>query len=120
MEDTKGATRYIGRYLGKPAIAEYRIVNYDGDEVTFWYEDHKTKKRVVETITVETFMGRLLMHIPQPTHSSSDMIGLPSSPMTIVSSPARTLGQYFIHSWAHCFDLHRSRDSTAIRIIQKA
>jgi len=67
MKDTKGAARYIGRYLGKPAIAEYRIMNYDGDKVTFWYEDHKTKKRVVETITVEEFMGRLLMHIP-PKH----------------------------------------------------
>jgi hypothetical protein len=67
MTDSKGAARYIGRYLAKPAIAEYRIIEYDGKEVKFWYEDHKTKQRIEETLTVEKFIGKLLMHIP-PKH----------------------------------------------------
>ncbi len=57
------------------------------------------------------------MHIPQPTHKSSEIIGLLSSPNIIVSSPALTLGQNFIHSKAHRFDLHLSLSNTAIRII---
>jgi hypothetical protein len=46
MRDAKGAAKYIGRYLARPAIAEYRIVKYDGKTVHFWYEDHQTGKRV--------------------------------------------------------------------------
>ena len=33
--------RYIGRYLARPAIAEYRIIKYDRKKVTFWYENKK-------------------------------------------------------------------------------
>jgi hypothetical protein len=64
MKSAKGAARYIGRYLGRPAIAEYRIIKYDGENVTFWYEDHKTKQRVELTLTAFEFMGKVLMHIP--------------------------------------------------------
>ncbi|MBS4192035.1 transposase [Bacillus sp. FJAT-49705] len=39
MKDAKGAAKYIGRYLARPAIAEYRIEEYDGKVVSFWYED---------------------------------------------------------------------------------
>lgn len=63
MTDAKGAARYIGRYLARPAIAEYRILSYDGEMVRFWYEDHKTKERIDEALTVEKFIGKLLMHI---------------------------------------------------------
>ena len=34
----KEAAKYIGRYLSRPAIVEYRISGYDGKSVTFWYE----------------------------------------------------------------------------------
>jgi hypothetical protein len=37
--------------------------------------------------------------------------------MIMVSSPARTRGQNFMHSWAHRFDRQRSRNTTAIRIL---
>jgi hypothetical protein len=63
MRSATGAARYIGRYLARPAIAEYRITGYDGKNVTFWYESHETKKKVVETVTVEKFIGKLLIHI---------------------------------------------------------
>lgn len=46
MKDARGAAKYIGRYLARPAIAEYRIINYDYNEVHYWYEDHETGKRV--------------------------------------------------------------------------
>lgn len=57
------AVKYIGRYLARPAIAEYRIKKYDGEKVEFWYNDHKTGEKVEEKIPVEEFIGRLLMHI---------------------------------------------------------
>ncbi len=65
LNNARGATRYIGRYLARPAMAEYRILNYDGHRVRFWYEDHKTKKRKELTLKVLDFIGRLIMHVPK-------------------------------------------------------
>lgn len=56
--------RYIGRYVSRPAIAENRIIDYDGKRVTFWYERHEDNKRVEETLEAEEFIGKLLMHVP--------------------------------------------------------
>jgi hypothetical protein len=67
MKDAKGAAKYIGRYLARPAIAEYRIVSYDGDTVHFWYEDHQTGKRQGVKASVYKFLFDLLQHIP-PKH----------------------------------------------------
>lgn len=63
MKSARGAARYIGRYLARPAIAEYKILSYDGENVTFWYKSHETNERVQETVTAHVFIGRLLMHI---------------------------------------------------------
>ncbi len=48
-------TEYVIRYSGKPAMAESRITNvdYDNDLITYWYDDHKTHKRV--TVTEHVF-----------------------------------------------------------------
>lgn len=67
MKNAKSAAKYIGRYLARPAIAEYRIVNYDGIHVHFWYEDHQTKKRVDVTLNAYRFIRLLIQHIP-PKH----------------------------------------------------
>jgi len=67
MKDAKGAAKYIGRYLARPAIAEYRITNYDGRNVEFWYEDHQTGKRIDIKLPVFQFLIKLLQHIP-PKH----------------------------------------------------
>lgn len=63
LTDIKKASKYIGRYLARPAIAEYRITNYDGKNVTFWYENKNPKKKVVVTIDVLGFIGKLTQHI---------------------------------------------------------
>lgn len=63
LTNIKQATKYIGRYLARPAIAEYRITNYDGKSVTFWYENKKPKKKITVTIEVLEFIGKLTQHI---------------------------------------------------------
>ncbi len=35
MKDARGAAKYIGRYLARPAIAEYRVVSYDYHKVHY-------------------------------------------------------------------------------------
>lgn len=64
MKDTKGGARYIGHYLARPTLAEYRITHYDGETVEFWYEDHQTGKRIDVKVTVYEFLRKLLQHIP--------------------------------------------------------
>ncbi len=55
---------YIGRYIRRPAIALHRIEEYDGQYVTFRYHDKNDGQEKRERLTVEEFIGRLIMHIP--------------------------------------------------------
>ena len=63
LTNIKQASKYIGRYLARPAIAEYRITDYDGKTVTFWYENKKPKKKIIVRIDVLEFIGKLTQHI---------------------------------------------------------
>ncbi len=64
MTSARHAARYIGRYMARPALAEHKITNYDGEQVTFWYIDHKTEVKVTETIPAKEFIKRFFDHIP--------------------------------------------------------
>ena len=46
ITNARGVAKYIGRYLARPAIVEYRIANDVGETVHYWYEDHRTEKRI--------------------------------------------------------------------------
>jgi len=62
----QGVGRYIGRYIRHPAIADTRIVAYDGELVTFYYEDHQGTRHE-RTLPVLEFMHGVIRHIP-PKH----------------------------------------------------
>jgi hypothetical protein len=66
IEDGQGISRYIGRYIRHPAIADTRIVAYDGARVTFYYTDHQ-KTRHELTLPVLEFIHGVVRHIP-PKH----------------------------------------------------
>ena len=57
--------KYVGRYLGRPVIATKRILNYDGKNVTFYYNRHEDEKYIEETVPVMDFVRRLIRHIPE-------------------------------------------------------
>jgi hypothetical protein len=65
VKNKKEATKYIGRYVGRPAISEKRIVSYDGEYVVINYTDHKTKEYVEEKITVFEFIKRVIVHVAE-------------------------------------------------------
>ena len=52
IKSAKIAAKYVGRYVGRPAIAESRILRYDGVDVTYKYTRHEDNKEVVETVHV--------------------------------------------------------------------
>lgn len=58
-----GLARYLAKYVASPPIAVRRIINYDGRTVTYWYKDHETKSKKVETVDVDVFIGRMVQHI---------------------------------------------------------
>jgi len=58
-----GLARYLAKYVASPPIAVRRIINYNGREVTYWYKDHQTKSKKVETVEVDVFIGRMVQHI---------------------------------------------------------
>ncbi|MBC7961113.1 MAG: transposase [Vallitaleaceae bacterium] len=56
--------QYIIRYTGRPAMAQSRILDYDGTFVTFFYDRHEDDQRVTEKLHVFEFFKRLIIHIP--------------------------------------------------------
>ena len=55
--------RYIGRYLVRPAIAEYRISDYDGKNVTFWHKNKNPREKITVKMGALDFIGKLVNHI---------------------------------------------------------
>ncbi|MGA7874418.1 MAG: transposase [Desulfoferrobacter sp.] len=62
-EQCRGLAKYLAKYVASPPIAIRRIIRYTGEEVTYWYKDHQTKKKEVITVNVMTFIGRMVQHI---------------------------------------------------------
>ncbi len=64
VKSEKAAIKYVGRYTGRPPIAESRIISYDGKKVTFYYERHEDGERIEETVDAIEFIKKLIIHIP--------------------------------------------------------
>lgn len=56
--------QYVGRYTKRPVIAETRISSYDGNSVSFWYDDKALQKKVYITLSIQDFIKRIVRHIP--------------------------------------------------------
>ena len=50
-KNVKGCVNYMMRYASHPPMAESRILYYnkDSDDITWYYEDHKTQERIEST-----------------------------------------------------------------------
>ncbi len=46
--DIKSTVKYVIRYSGKLAMAQSRILDYDGEYVTFWYDRHEDNQHITE------------------------------------------------------------------------
>lgn len=67
---------YIVRYIGRPAMAQSRITNYDGQNVTFWYQPHGSEDIVTETVSAFEFIKKLIIHIPERNFKMLRFYGL--------------------------------------------
>ena len=59
----EGLAQYLAKYVASPPIALRRILNYDGEMVTYYYKDHETKRNKREEISAHKFIGRMVEHI---------------------------------------------------------
>lgn len=66
FKSINGLLSYVCRYLSRPVMAESRILDYDGNFVTFWYQRHEDNIIVIENLHVYEFIQKLIMHIPEP------------------------------------------------------
>jgi len=60
----KGLLKYIARYVRHPAIAQSRIVSFDGETVVFRCKKDEEKKERLIGMRVHEFLLALLQHIP--------------------------------------------------------
>ena len=61
-------TNYVGRYTKRPPLAEARILDYNYNSVTFYYEDWNNGKCPTKiTLSADEFITKLIQHIP-PKH----------------------------------------------------
>lgn len=95
MDNAQKAAEYIGRYLARPAIAEYRIVKYDGNTVKFWYEDHTTGDIVERELTALEFIGKIIMHIPKKGFKMVRRYGLYRRDLNRIAQKVVALQTYY-------------------------
>ena len=63
INNPKIISRYVGRYVRHPAIANSRIDSFDGKNVKFHYVNNENTQ-VNVTMTVDQFITALIQHIP--------------------------------------------------------
>jgi hypothetical protein len=63
VKNGQGISRYIGRYIRHPAIADKRIVGYNGEKVRFYYKGRSGEEREQE-MPVLAFIHGVVRHIP--------------------------------------------------------
>ncbi len=70
---------YLGRYFKRPAIANSRLIHYNGNDVLFSYLNHKTKKEQIRVCDIFEFVRRFTQHIPEKNFSMIRYYGFLSS-----------------------------------------
>ena len=65
INSTEGIIRYLGRYLARSPVAEYKITEIDDGKVTFFFNDlASNKKKTYITMPAEKFISQILIHLP--------------------------------------------------------
>jgi hypothetical protein len=76
----KGLAEYLAKYVVSPPISVRRLEEYNGQQVRYWYEDHKTQAIEHVTLPVLRFMGRMVQHILPKGFQRIRYFGLHSNP----------------------------------------
>ncbi|MGB0075393.1 MAG: transposase, partial [Terracidiphilus sp.] len=83
--DPERALKYNSRYIRRPPLPEYKIVDYDGGQVTFRVKDTKLKCFRNETKSIKDFIAILASHAPDRYRHGIRYFGL-LAPRSIADS----------------------------------
>mgnify|MGYP001025862723 FL=1 len=114
----KAVANYITRYIGRPAMAQSRITNYDGEMVSFWYNRHEDEQRQDETIPAFEFIGRLIIHIHEKYFNTLRYYGLYAKKHKFADKLVFLLSRHVVKSrllcrrWAFRMELSFGHDPT--------
>ncbi len=64
ISSRKELAKYIGRYVRHPAIANTRIIAYNGEAVKFYWKDHDDNIHY-KIMLVHDFISAIIQHIPE-------------------------------------------------------
>jgi len=64
ISSRRGLARYIGRYVRHPAIANARIIAYNGEAVKFYWKDHEDRIHY-KIMLVHDFISAIIQHVPE-------------------------------------------------------
>lgn len=78
-KSTDSAVSYLIRYFNRPAMAQSRILYFDGSYIVFYYQRHEDNMYVIEKIHIYKFIERLIIHIPEKGFKMLRYAGLYSS-----------------------------------------
>jgi hypothetical protein len=59
----KGLAQYLIKYVASPPMAVSRIIDYDGQEVEYCWQDHKSHQPQRARVSAVEFIHRLVQHI---------------------------------------------------------
>ena len=76
LSSLKFTIQYVGRYTKRPVLAETRISNYDGNSVSFWFDDKNLQKRIFINLSVSEFIKRIIRHIPNKNFKQIRYFGI--------------------------------------------
>ena len=68
ISSRKGLAKYIGRYVRHPAIANTRIVAYNGEAVRFYWKDHDDKIHF-KIMLGHDFISAIIQHILEKNYT---------------------------------------------------
>ena len=65
LKNLKNIIQYLGRYLARAPIAEYKISDISQDSVSFFFYDLKlNKKKTFVTMPIDKFIKQIIIHLP--------------------------------------------------------
>ena len=65
-KNVRGCVSYMIRYASRPATAQSRITccNKESDDVSWYYEDHKTEEKISVDEKGPDLLKKMIIHIP--------------------------------------------------------
>jgi len=97
ITSTKMLAKYIGRYVRHPAIANTRIIAYNGEAVKFYWKDHDDKTHC-KIMLADDFISAILQHIPDKHFRLVRYYGAYSRRKKKVIKQSIIMHKLFVHS----------------------